>query len=106
LRAKFLHGRLGDAAAAACCHDELAHVPDDLHATHPGLGALTEDASGLPVVEIAGRGLACFQGRAADVWSIRASNVISAACYRYMLAFSRFGAKATSVFSEQPLAAA
>lgn len=68
-----------------------------------GLGALTEEGSGLLVMAIAGGAMAYVQGRAADTWGIQISYVIPAACYLYILAFALFGTRATHALPEQAL---
>lgn len=60
-----------------------------------GLGALTEEASGLLVMAIAGGALVIVQGWLADIYGLQASFLLTAVCELYVLFYALWGSKVT-----------
>ena len=58
-----------------------------------GLGALTEEGSGLLIMAIAGGALAALQGVIADRVGLQLSYLLPAACYVYVLFYAVWGSK-------------
>jgi FHS family L-fucose permease-like MFS transporter len=58
-----------------------------------GLGALTEEGSGLLVMAIAGGALVVVQGWLADRYGLQLSFLLTAACELYVLFYALWGAK-------------
>ncbi|MCJ2187195.1 sugar MFS transporter [Novosphingobium beihaiensis] len=62
-----------------------------------GLGPLTEEASGLLVMAIAGGALVAVQGWMADTYGLQTSFLLTAACELYVLFYALWGSKPTHV---------
>ena len=62
-----------------------------------GLGPLTEEASGLLIMAIAGGALVVVQGWLADHYGLQRSFLLTAACELYVLAYALWGARPASV---------
>ncbi len=62
-----------------------------------GLGPLTEEASGLLIMAIAGGALVIIQGTIADAWGLQISFLVTAACEVYTLFYALWGCKPTDV---------
>ncbi|QVM83477.1 sugar MFS transporter [Novosphingobium decolorationis] len=60
-----------------------------------GLGPLTEEASGLLVMAIAGGALVFVQGWIADAYDLQTSFLLTAACELYVLFYALWGSKPT-----------
>jgi FHS family L-fucose permease-like MFS transporter len=58
-----------------------------------GLGPLTEEASGLLIMAIAGGALVVVQGQLADAFGLQTSFLLTAACELYILFYALWGAK-------------
>lgn len=58
-----------------------------------GLGPLTEEASGLLIMAIAGGALVVVQGKLADAFGLQTSFLLTAACEVYILFYALWGAK-------------
>ena len=58
-----------------------------------GLGALTEEGSGLLIMAISGGALVAVQGRIADVFGLQNSFWLTAACELYVLFYALWGCK-------------
>lgn len=68
-----------------------------------GLGPLTEEASGLLVMAIAGGALVIVQGYIADQVGLQASFLLTAACELYVLFYALWGSRPTHALAdEQP----
>jgi FHS family L-fucose permease-like MFS transporter len=65
-----------------------------------GLGPLTEEASGLLIMAIAGGALSDLQGVIADHYSLQISFLLPAACYLYVLFYALWGSKPTHAETE------
>ncbi|WP_260925765.1 sugar MFS transporter [Novosphingobium sp. 9] len=66
-----------------------------------GLGPLTEEASGLLVMAIAGGALVAVQGWIADAYGLQTSFLLTAACELYVLFYALWGSKTTHALPEQ-----
>lgn len=66
-----------------------------------GLGPLTEEASGLLIMAIAGGALVIVQGWLADNYGLQMSFLLTAACELYVLFYAVWGCKATNALPEQ-----
>ena len=62
-----------------------------------GLGPLTEEASGLLIMAIAGGALVAVQGWMADNYGLQTSFLLTAACELYVLFYALWGSKPTHV---------
>ncbi|WP_067732545.1 sugar MFS transporter [Novosphingobium naphthalenivorans] len=62
-----------------------------------GLGPLTEEASGLLVMAIAGGALVAVQGWMADTYGLQTSFLLTAACELYVLFYALWGSRPTHV---------
>jgi FHS family L-fucose permease-like MFS transporter len=60
-----------------------------------GLGALTEEGSGLLIMAIAGGALVVVQGKLADAFSLQWSFLLTAICELYVLFYALWGCKVT-----------
>lgn len=69
-----------------------------------GLGALTEEGSGLLIMAIAGGALVVVQGQLADAFGLQLSFVLTAACELYVLFYALWGCKPTAAEPDQRLA--
>lgn len=58
-----------------------------------GLGPLTEEASGLLIMAIAGGALVVVQGKLADAFGLQTSFLLTAACELYIIFYALWGAK-------------
>ncbi|WP_179504420.1 MULTISPECIES: sugar MFS transporter [unclassified Sphingomonas] len=58
-----------------------------------GLGPLTEEASGLLIMAIAGGALVVVQGKLADAFGLQTSFLLTAACELYIVFYALWGAK-------------
>lgn len=58
-----------------------------------GLGALTEEASGLLIMAIAGGALVVVQGQLADAYGLQASFLLTAVCELYVLWYALWGCR-------------
>ena len=67
-----------------------------------GLGALTEEGSGLLVMAIAGGALVVVQGMLADKYGLQISFLLTAVCELYVLFYALWGSKVTA--EEEPVA--
>lgn len=65
-----------------------------------GLGPLTEEASGLLIMAIAGGALSDLQGVIADHYSLQISFLLPAVCYLYVLFYALWGSKPTHAETE------
>jgi MFS transporter, FHS family, L-fucose permease len=61
-----------------------------------GLGPLTEEASGLLIMAIAGGALVVVQGELADAFGLQASFFLTVACEVYVLFYALWGARPTA----------
>jgi FHS family L-fucose permease-like MFS transporter len=61
-----------------------------------GLGALTEEGSGLLIMSIAGGALVFIQGNIADAYGIQWAFLVTAACELYVLFYALWGSKPTA----------
>lgn len=68
-----------------------------------GLGPLTEEASGLLVMAIAGGALVVVQGWLADHFGLQNSFLLTAACELYTLFYALWGARPTHALPDQHL---
>ena len=66
-----------------------------------GLGALTEEGSGLLIMAIAGGALVVIQGRIADAYGLQASFLVTAVCELYVVFYALWGAKPTHALPAQ-----
>ncbi|MCJ2179664.1 sugar MFS transporter [Novosphingobium album (ex Hu et al. 2023)] len=62
-----------------------------------GLGPLTEEASGLLVMAIAGGALVAVQGWMADTYGLQTSFLLTAVCELYVLFYALWGSKPTHI---------
>jgi FHS family L-fucose permease-like MFS transporter len=69
-----------------------------------GLGALTEEGSGLLIMAIAGGALVVVQGQLADAYGLQLSFILTAACELYVLFYALWGCKPTAAEPDQRLA--
>jgi FHS family L-fucose permease-like MFS transporter len=69
-----------------------------------GLGPLTEEASGILIMAIAGGALVVVQGTLADVWGLQHSFVLTAVCELYVLFYALWGSRPSQALASQPLA--
>lgn len=69
-----------------------------------GLGALTEEGSGLLIMAIAGGALVVVQGQLADAFGLQLSFVLTAVCELYVLFYALWGCKPTAAEPDQRLA--
>jgi FHS family L-fucose permease-like MFS transporter len=60
-----------------------------------GLGALTEEGSGLLIMAIAGGALVVVQGKLADAYGLQWSFLLTAICELYVLFYAVWGCKVT-----------
>mgnify|MGYP006201323337 CR=1 FL=1 len=60
-----------------------------------GLGPLTEEASGLLIMAIAGGALVVLQGKLADAFGLQWSFLLTVACELYVLWYAVWGCKVT-----------
>jgi FHS family L-fucose permease-like MFS transporter len=60
-----------------------------------GLGALTEEGSGLLIMAIAGGALVVLQGKLADAFGLQWSFLLTAICELYVLFYALWGCKVT-----------
>ncbi|PXA76035.1 glucose/galactose MFS transporter [Caulobacter sp. D4A] len=67
-----------------------------------GLGALTEEGSGLLVMAIAGGALVIVQGKIADTYGLQISFLVTAICELYVLFYALWGSRVTA--EEAPVA--
>lgn len=70
-----------------------------------GLGALTEEGSGLLIMAIAGGALVVVQGKLADAYGLQWSFLLTAACELYVLFYALWGCKVTVTEKPQQLSA-
>ena len=68
-----------------------------------GLGALTEEGSGLLIMAIAGGALAALQGVIADRVGLQLSYLLPAACYVYVLFYAVWGSKVKEELPKEEL---
>jgi len=68
-----------------------------------GLGPLTEEASGLLIMAIAGGALAELQGKLADHVGLQLSYVLPWACYLFILYYALWGCRATDALGGERL---
>jgi len=68
-----------------------------------GLGALTEEGSGLLIMAIAGGALAALQGVIADHVGLQLSYLLPAACYVYVLFYAVWGSKVKQELPKEEL---
>jgi FHS family L-fucose permease-like MFS transporter len=68
-----------------------------------GLGALTEEGSGLLIMAIAGGALAAVQGVIADRIGLQWSYLLPAACYVYVFFFAVWGSRSSEVLPDEVL---
>jgi FHS family L-fucose permease-like MFS transporter len=71
-----------------------------------GLGPLTEEASGLLIMAIAGGALVIVQGWLADTVGLQYSFLLTAACELYVLFYALWGAKPTNAAPAEAVAPA
>ncbi|MFM2287733.1 MAG: hypothetical protein RL684_876, partial [Pseudomonadota bacterium] len=67
-----------------------------------GLGALTEEGSGLLIMAIAGGALVVIQGRIADLYGLQTSFFVTAACELYVIFYALWGARPTHALPPTP----
>ncbi len=67
-----------------------------------GLGALTEEGSGLLVMAIAGGALVVVQGKIADAYGLQASFIVTAVCELYVLFYALWGCKGALESDAEP----
>jgi FHS family L-fucose permease-like MFS transporter len=68
-----------------------------------GLGALTEEGSGLLIMAIAGGALVVVQGKLADAFGLQWSFLLTAICELYVLFYAVWGCKVTAEEKPQQL---
>jgi MFS transporter, FHS family, L-fucose permease len=68
-----------------------------------GLGALTEEGSGLLIMAIAGGALAALQGIIADRVGLQLSYLLPAACYLYVLFYAIWGSRVNETLPDELL---
>lgn len=66
-----------------------------------GLGPLTEEASGLLIMAIAGGALVIVQGKIADSYGLQTSFLLTAACELYVLFYALWGSRTTNALPDQ-----
>jgi MFS transporter, FHS family, L-fucose permease len=77
--------------AVGLCHSVM--FPTIFTLGIKGLGALTEEGSGLLIMAIAGGALSYFQGVLADHIGLQLSYLLPAACYVYVLFYAVWGSR-------------
>src|SRR5580692_1339325 len=77
--------------AVGLCHSVM--FPTIFTLGIKGLGALTEEGSGLLIMAIAGGALSYFQGVLADHVGLQLSYLLPAACYVYVLFYAVWGSR-------------
>jgi MFS transporter, FHS family, L-fucose permease len=77
--------------AVGLCHSVM--FPTIFTLGIKGLGALTEEGSGLLIMAIAGGALSYFQGVLADRVGLQLSYLLPAACYVYVLFYAVWGSR-------------
>ena len=88
--------------AVGLCHSIMFPTIFTLGIT--GLGPLTQEASGLLIMAIAGGALAALQGVLADRVGLQLSYLLPAVCYVYVLFYALVGSRPTAVLSDERLA--
>ena len=87
--------------AVGLCHSVM--FPTIFTLGIKGLGALTEEGSGLLIMAIAGGALSYFQGVLADHVGLQLSYLLPAACYVYVLFYAVWGSRVRETRAKEAL---
>jgi MFS transporter, FHS family, L-fucose permease len=87
--------------AVGLCHSVM--FPTIFTLGVKGLGALTEEGSGLLIMAIAGGALSVLQGVMADRVGLQLSYLLPAACYVYVLFYAVWGSRVREVLPDESL---
>jgi MFS transporter, FHS family, L-fucose permease len=87
--------------AVGLCHSVM--FPTIFTLGIKGLGALTEEGSGLLIMAIAGGALSYFQGVLADHVGLQLSYLLPAACYVYVLFYALWGSRVRETLPKEEL---
>jgi FHS family L-fucose permease-like MFS transporter len=87
--------------AVGLCHSVM--FPTIFTLGIKGLGALTEEGSGLLIMAIAGGALSYFQGVLADHVGLQLSYLLPAACYVYVLFYALWGSRVRAALPKEEL---
>jgi FHS family L-fucose permease-like MFS transporter len=87
--------------AVGLCHSVM--FPTIFTLGIKGLGALTEEGSGLLIMAIAGGALSYFQGVLADHVGLQLSYLLPAACYVYVLFYAVWGSRVRETLPKEAL---
>ena len=87
--------------AVGLCHSVM--FPTIFTLGIKGLGALTEEGSGLLIMAIAGGALSYFQGVLADHVGLQLSYLLPAACYVYVLFYAVWGSRVRAALPNEEL---
>jgi FHS family L-fucose permease-like MFS transporter len=87
--------------AVGLCHSVM--FPTIFTLGIKGLGALTEEGSGLLIMAIAGGALSALQGVIADHVGLQLSYLLPAACYVYVLFYAVRGSRVREVLPKEEL---
>jgi FHS family L-fucose permease-like MFS transporter len=87
--------------AVGLCHSVM--FPTIFTLGIKGLGALTEEGSGLLIMAIAGGALSYFQGVLADHVGLQLSYLLPAACYVYVLFYALWGSRVRATLPNEAL---
>ena len=87
--------------AVGLCHSVM--FPTIFTLGIKGLGALTEEGSGLLIMAIAGGALSYFQGVLADHVGLQLSYLMPAACYVYVLFYAVWGSRVREALPDEEL---
>jgi FHS family L-fucose permease-like MFS transporter len=87
--------------AVGLCHSVM--FPTIFTLGIKGLGALTEEGSGLLIMAIAGGALSALQGVIADRVGLQLSYLLPAACYVYVLFYAVWGSRVREVLPSEEL---
>jgi FHS family L-fucose permease-like MFS transporter len=68
-----------------------------------GLGPLTEEASGILIMAIAGGALVVVQGTLADAWGLQRSFLLTAICELYVLFYALWGSRPSHALADEQL---